>query len=73
MKKTYCCSKREEEVVLIEGSLICGINGSIYLVTDEDTIICVHSGYLSNVGMSLNVSELKDVYKVYHGSITMEN
>ena len=64
---------RKEEVVFVEGNLICATNGSIYLVSDEDTIICVHSGDPSNVGMSLNVNELEDDYEVYHGLVTMEN
>jgi len=73
MKKTYCCSKREEKAMFVEGNLICAPHGNVFLVTDELTVVCVYSGELNNIGMSLNVDELADDYKVYHGSVTMEN
>jgi len=71
MKKIYCCSKKEE-TVFVKGNLICCGN-DIYLVTDEATMVCVYSSCLRSVGIILNVNGLKDVYKVYHGSVTMEN
>jgi len=63
---------RKEEVVFVKGNLIC-CDSNIYLVTDEAIVVCVHSSCNRDIGISHNVNELKDVYKVYHGSVTMEN
>jgi len=73
MKNTYCSSGREREVIFVKGNLIYAPHGNVFLVTDENTIICVHSDELNNIGMSLNINKLCDVYEVCHGSVTMEN
>jgi len=73
MKKTYCCSKREEETFIVLGNLVCDNVDNIFIVTSELTMVCVHSKYPYNIGVILNVKKLRNLYKVYHGSVTMEN
>ena len=76
MKRTYCGSVgKKKENVFVKGNLINVVNkDSIYLVTDEETIVCVHSSDLRCIGIQHDIPDLNNNdFETYHGSVTMEN
>ena len=74
MKKTTCSMDPEFTNMVFEcGNIIVSDYKEIYLVTDMNTIVCIHSKHMERIGTRFNINNLTHEYLIFHGTITMEN